>query len=269
MIEATHEPFDTYLASGAVGHSSLTVYANEGFERWHAYHHDGQRRRSPSPEMEYGTALDDLVAYGWDWWDARYARVEGDLRSTEARTMRKEHPNKTLLAGARYDAVLATAERVLADLEELGMTHAQRQAVLRGECEGIPVQSRPDFLLADDARVVDLKTTSDVLRWGRDFTRFGYHLQVGIAALLGVKRFAFLVVESSSTQPQRRYADLDTKTLAWCVSQTEDVLRSLAADIDMQAFDGAEKPSVSPLIRAPLELTAWQQAEPAIRWQRR
>ena len=217
------EPWDDYTKSRSLGSSALNAWGAMGRAQWSADYleseaysdDDGQDNGAGSKEG--GDYLDSLLT-GNKPIDGFAIKPDGMKFSTKAgESWRDEQiaAGKTIISAQQDREVrraLPMAREALDVLLNLGGTISY-QATLRGDVEGIEIQTRPDIVIdAPDMLVIaDLKYVGQIDKFARDWVGSRYEIQtaagVHLARLAGITKrieFRFLLVESGTENPRCR-----------------------------------------------------------------
>lgn len=169
---------EDYLARPELSRSDLWAIHDSGPYAW-----NWRRTREPREEtdaMRLGTAVhtaileperfdSSVVAYA--------ARRSGALWDA----FQAEHAGKTILTAEQYQRAGDMRDYVLGcpKLRRLFEDGGTQEVSIFWTVSGVGLKARPDWLDVPRARIVDLKTTSDLDDWAlmRSAKRYGYHVQ--------------------------------------------------------------------------------------------
>lgn len=218
-----NEPWDDYTKSRALGSSALYAWGTMGRAQWSAdyleseAYSDGDGPDNGAGAKEGGDYLDALLT-GNKPIDGFAIKPEGMIFSSkDGKAWRDEQnaANRTIISAQQEREVrqaLPMAREALDVLLNLGETISY-QATLRGDVEGLTIQTRPDMWIdAPDMLVmVDLKYVGQIDKFVRDWVGSRYEIQtaagVHLARLAGITKrveFRFLLVESGTENPRCR-----------------------------------------------------------------
>lgn len=215
------EPWDAYTKSGALGSSALHAWGTMGRAAWSADYLEGSAY-SDDDGPDNGSGAKE----GGDYLDARLTgnkpltdfAVKPDgmkLSTKEGIAWRGANASKTIISAQQEREVLRAepfAREALGVLLNLGGTISY-QATLRGDVDGLTIQTRPDVILdAPDMLVIcDLKYVGQIDKFARDWVGSRYEIQVAagvhLARQSGITKrieFRFLLVESGTEHPRCR-----------------------------------------------------------------
>lgn len=213
------EPWGNYTKSRALGSSALQAWQMVGRAQWSA-----DFLESEAYADEEGPDNGAGAKEGGDYLDARLTgnkpltdfvvKPEGMRFSTkEGIAWRDANASKTIISAKQEREILAAepmARESLGVLLTLGGPISY-QATLRGDVEGLTIQTRPDFVIdAPDMLVIgDLKYVGQIDKFARDWVGSRYEIQVAAGVHLAresgiTKRieFRFLLVESGTENPR-------------------------------------------------------------------
>jgi len=218
-----NEPWDAYTKSRALGSSALHAWGTMGRAQWSAdyleseAYSDDDGPENGAGAKEGGDYLDALLT-GNKPADGFAIKPEGMIFSTKDGKVWRDEQNaagKTIISAQQDREVrraLPMAREALNVLLNLGGT-VSYQATLRGEVEGLTIQTRPDMWIdAPDVLVIpDLKYVGQIDKFARDWVGSRYEIQtaagVHLARLAGITKrieFRFLLVESGTENPRCR-----------------------------------------------------------------
>ena len=212
------EPWEAYTNSGALGSSALHAWGTMGRAAWSADYLEGGAYSDDDHDNGGG------AKEGGDYLDARLTgnkpltdfvvKPEGMKFSTkEGIAWRDANASKTIITSKQECEVLRAepmAREALGVLLKLGGTISY-QATLRGDVEGLTIQTRPDFVIdAPDMLVLgDLKYVGQIDKFARDWVGSRYEIQtaagIHLAREAGITKrieFRFLLVESGTDNPR-------------------------------------------------------------------
>lgn len=208
------EPWESYIKAPAYGSSALEAFGTISLERW-AYEYAGEGRYSgaASKFAAGGGALDALVTGNKSFGECFAVKPEGMTFSTkEGKAWRDLQGSKEIIDSKQQQEILSALPRVNEAISVLADGRpVSYQVTLRGEIEGLNVQTRPDIWIDGDLLdVTDLKYVSDIAGFVRGFVGSRYEIQAALAWDLieqtgrdmATVRLSYLLCESGTTLPQ-------------------------------------------------------------------
>lgn len=208
------EPWGAYTKAPAYGSSALEAFGTMGLERWaYEYAGDGRYSGAFSKFAAGGGALDALVTGNKAFGECFAVKPEGMTFTTkEGKAWRDSQGSKEIIDAKQQQEILSALPRVKEAISVLaGDRTASYQVTLRGEIEGLEVQTRPDIWIDGDILdVMDLKYVSDIAGFVRGFVGSRYEIQAALAWDLieqtgrdmATVRLSYLLCESGTTLPQ-------------------------------------------------------------------
>ena len=262
------EPWDDYTKSSALGSSALHAWGTMGRAQWsvkylesEAYSDDDGPDNGAGAK-EGGDYLDALLT-GNKPIDGFAIKPDGMKFSTKAGESWRDEQNaagKTIISaqqGREVRRALPMAREALDVLMNLGGMISY-QATLRGEVEGMEIQTRPDIVIdAPDMLVIaDLKYVGQIDKFARDWVGSRYEIQtaagVHLARLAGITKrieFRFLLVESGTENPRCRclripeaHVEQAIRRLMERCADIRDVRDSALGFTDSVEFDDIDLP---------------------------
>lgn len=216
-------PWSEYIKGGFLGSSALSAWGTVGLEAWSAEYLEGAYAdKKASKFMSGGSALDQKLTgdtHGAQvavkpetYIDDKGVEKPWNGNANVCKTWIAEHSGYEIITSDQekeINAALPLAREALAVLQKVNGGTINYQVTLRGEVNGIKVQTRPDMQLNEafpDLKYVNSQTFS---RFDRDFLDSRYFLQAGLAfgfaRDLGMNPSAsFLLVESGTIHPRCR-----------------------------------------------------------------
>lgn len=208
------EPWESYIKAPAYGSSALEAFGTISLERW-AYEYAGEGRYSgaASKFAAGGGALDALVTANKSFADCFAVKPEGMTFATkEGKAWRDLQGSKEIIDAKQEREILSALPRVKEAISVLSDGRPiSYQVTLRGEIEGLEIQTRPDIWIDGDLLdVTDLKYVSDIAGFVRGFVGSRYEIQAALAWDLieqtgrdmATVRLSYLLCESGTTLPQ-------------------------------------------------------------------
>jgi hypothetical protein len=208
------EPWEAYIKAPAYGSSALEAFGMISLERWaYEYAGDGRYSGAASKFAAGGGALDALVTANKSFADCFAVKPEGMTFSTkEGKAWRDLQGSKEIIDTKQEREILSALPRVKEAISILADGRpVSYQVTLRGEIEGLEVQTRPDIWINGDLLdVTDLKYVSDIAGFVRGFVGSRYEIQAALAWELieqtrrdmETVRLSYLLCESGTTLPQ-------------------------------------------------------------------
>lgn len=218
-----NEPWDAYTKSRALGSSALHAWGTMGRAQWSSdyleseAYSDDDGPDNGAGAKEGGDYLDALLT-GNKPADGFAIKPDGMKFSTKTGGAWRDEQNaagKAIISAQQDREVrraLPMAREALDVLLSLGGT-VSYQATLRGDVEGLTIQTRPDMWIdAPDVLVIqDLKYVGQIDKFARDWVGSRYEIQTAagahLARLAGITKrveFRFLLVESGTENPRCR-----------------------------------------------------------------
>lgn len=218
----TGEPWESYTKTPAYGSSALEAFGTISLERW-AYEYAGEGRYSgaSSKFAAGGGALDALVTGNKAFGECFYVKTESLAKMTDAQktAWREKVGSREIIDAKQQQEILSALPRVKEAISVLADGRpVSYQVTLRGEIEGLEVQTRPDIWIDGDLLdVTDLKYVSDIAGFVRGFVGSRYEIQAALAWELieqtgrdmATVRLSYLLCESGTTLPQAIVYTLD------------------------------------------------------------
>ena len=213
------ETWEAYTKAPAYGSSAIEAFPNMGRERWaHEYAGEGRYSGPASKFAAGGGALDALVTANKDFEECFAVKPEGmTFASKEGKAWRDAQGSKEIIDAKQEAEIRASVPRVKEAISVLaGSRTTSYQVTLRGEIEGLEVQTRPDIWIDGEVDgkplldIPDLKYVSDIAGFVRNFVGSRYEIQAALAWDLieqtgrdmDTVRISFLLCESGTTMPQ-------------------------------------------------------------------
>ena len=210
----TGEPWESYTKTPAYGSSALEAFGTISLERWaYEYAGDGRYSGAASKFAAGGGALDALVTGNKAFSECFAVKPEGMTFATkEGKAWRDLQGSKEIIDAKQEREILSSLPRVKEAISVLADGRpVSYQVTLRGEIEGLEVQTRPDIWIDGDLLdVTDLKYVSDIAGFVRNFVGSRYEIQAALAWELieqtgrdmATVRLSYLLCESGTTLPQ-------------------------------------------------------------------
>lgn len=262
------ETWDAYTKSLALGSSALHAWGTMGRAQWSSdyleseAYSDDDGPDNGAGAKEGGDYLDALLT-GNKPLDVFAIKPDGMNFSTkEGKAWRDEqNADGNTIISAQQDRevrqALPMAREALDVLLKLGGTISY-QATLRGDVEGLTIQTRPDIVIdAPDMLVIaDLKYVGQIDKFARDWVGSRYEIQtaagVHLARLAGITKrieFRFLLVESGTENPRCRCLRIHEAHVEQAIRRLKErcfsiceVRNSVLGFIDMVEFDDIDLP---------------------------
>lgn len=254
-------PWADYCAGGYLGSSALHAWGSMSLEGWSAEHLEKAYSSTGSKYTAGGSALDALLT--GDPSGKRIAvKPEGmSFTTKEGKAWKAENADAEIIDADQHAEIHAALPRAREAIEAFRRLHGAEpiyQATLRGEVEGVKIQTRPDVMVGP--AVPDLKYVNSLAfgAFDRQFVDSRYFLQAGLFYGLGREagisdpQVSFLLVESGTKHPRVRVAEVQRNVLeaGW-----KRVLR-ICGEISEQKAKGF----LDVVEFRPLELPAWAEA---------
>lgn len=263
MTAAMHlsMPWEEYCAGGYLGSSALHSWGKMSLEGWSAEHLESAYSGSSSPYMAAGSALDALLT--GDPSGKRLAvKPEGmSFATKDGKAWKAEHDGCEIITAEQYAEIKAALPKARQAIEVFRRLHKAEpiyQATLRGEVDGVLVQTRPDIMVGP--AVPDLKyVNSDAFdRFDRTFVGSRYFLQAGLFYGLGQEAgisdplVSFLLVESGTVYPRCRVAEVPRNVLEAGWERVRTICREIAEQRERGFLDVVDF--------RPLSIPTWAEA---------
>jgi hypothetical protein len=155
--------------------------------------------RSPTPALEFGSAVDILLTEGPEAFASEYS-VKVLKRDNPEMFEENKASGKTILSPSVWEKVQQVAEKVASTdaFKWLTDNGAQSQVTLTGELDGVKVKGKLDFLTIVNgiAFIDDLKTTKNVLpiKFHYHSLDYGYYRQACMYKQLVMQNFEVSMV---------------------------------------------------------------------------
>lgn len=242
-----------YTKGGFIGSSALHDWPHMSREGWSARHLEGAYQGGAGTAAAAGSALDALLTGS----PARYViKPEGmSFATKEGKAWRAENATdgQDIIDAETMAEIAAALRPARSAVETLAMIHGEPlyQLTLRGEIEGLSVQTRPD--IAYPGYLLDLKYVNSGAfeSFERQFLDGRYFLQAGLFRALSAApvRVAFLLIESGTVYPRCKVLEVSSDVL----EAASEAVRVRCSEIVAGKADG--------LVDAPefalLELPEW------------
>lgn len=209
--------WDEYTHGGFLGSSALHDWPHMSREGWSARHLEGAYQGGAGAAAAAGSALDALLTGS----PARYVvKPEGmSFATKEGKAWKAENvtEGQDILDAETMAEIKAALRPARRAVETLAMIHGDPlyQLTLRGEIEGLSVQTRPD--IAFPGYLLDLKyiNSGSFEAFERQFLDGRYFLQAGLFRALSAApvRVAFLLVESGTLYPRCKVLEVSGDVL--------------------------------------------------------
>lgn len=207
-------PSSDYHNDKAVSRSGLMAL-NVSPKQYHYQYLSGEYEAKESKSLKFGTAFHTALLEP-EKMDSQFVVWSGKSRATKEG--KQEYADALELAGQREvitEDDMATIRKMAASIlsEPAGKQLLLKKGFVEPSCfwtdpiTGMPVKSRPDFVLDGGDIVVDLKTTSDATEYGfqRSVVDYGYDVQAymqmeGLFHATGKRPslFVFIVIEKTA-----------------------------------------------------------------------
>ena len=241
----TGESWEAYTKSPAYGSSALEAFGSISLERWaYEYAGDGRYSGAASKFAAGGGALDALVTANKSFADCFYVKTENLAKMTNAEkeAWRAKVGSREIIDAKQEREILAALPRVKEAISVLADGRpVSYQVTLRGEVEGLEVQTRPDIWIdGETLDVTDLKYVSDIAGFVRGFVGSRYEIQAALAWDLieqtgrdmATVRLSYLLCESGTTLPQAIVYILDPADIELMVRRLKAKCRKIKAAQD-------------------------------------
>lgn len=257
-------PWEMYAKPEWLGSSALDAFPGMSVEAWSKEYLEKGYSKSATTSMGLGTALDARVTDPAEFEKKVAIRPVGlDGRTKEGKAWIVENALKSIITEAEFEEVKA-GERFAKEAIKI-LSHGGKvvryQSSMRGNIEGLAVQTRPDIYIEDDAEtvhMVDLKyvNSKNFDNFDREFFRGRYRIQAGLFSALhflavpSVRvRISFLIVESGTLDPRCQVREIP----AGAISSAEEFVRKRCREIKEKKEEGL----VERVQFAMLEVPAW------------
>lgn len=254
-------PWASYCEGEFLGSSALHSWGAMSLEGWSAEHLEKAYSSTGSKYTAGGSALDALLT--GDPSGKRIAvKPEGMTFATkEGKAWKLENADAEIIDAdqkAEIDAALPRAREAIEVFRRLHGAEPVYQATLRGEVSGVKIQTRPDIMVGP--AVPDLKyiNPQNFASFDRTFIDSRYYLQAGLFYGLGREAgiadplVSFLLLESGTTHPRCRVADVPRNVLSSAWDRVRTICDEIAGRREAGFVDVVEF--------RPLSLPAWAEA---------
>lgn len=241
----TNEPWEAYTKAPAYGSSAVEAFGAMSLERWaYEFAGDGRYSGASSKFAAGGGALDALVTANKSFADCFYVKTENLAKMTNAEkeAWRAKVGSREIIDAKQEKEILSALPRVREAISVLADGRpVSYQVTLRGEIEGLEVQTRPDIWIDGDLLdVTDLKYVSDIAGFVRGFVGSRYEIQAALAWDLieqtgrdmTTVRLSYLLCESGTTLPQAIVYILDPADIELMVRRLKAKCRKIKAAQD-------------------------------------
>jgi hypothetical protein len=240
-------PWSDYIAGDALGSSALDAWGTCSLEAWSAEHLENRYDGAGSRWTAGGTYLDQLisgdVAKTFAVIPPTYTNEKGEVKPwrfgakvTDAWKAEQIAAGREIIEQQQIDE--ATRAKAYVDQalkvmrQELG-GELRFQATLRGEVEGLMLQTRPDMMLGN--HLPDLKYINSMAfaKFARDFESSRYAIQTGLFYGLMLEATGeessiwFILAESGTMYPRCRVEQVSRRIAVACW----DRVRRICAEI--------------------------------------
>lgn len=264
-------PWADYCAGGYLGSSALHSWGSMSLEGWSAEHLEKAYDGAGSRWTAGGSALDALLTGDPSGKriavkPATYTDSDGTEKpwngnAKACKTWLAEHADAEIIDAeqdAEVRAALPKARQAIEVFRRLHGAEPVYQATLRGEVEGVRIQTRPDIMVGP--AVPDLKyvNAQSFASFDRQFIDSRYFLQAGLFYGLGREAglpdplVSFLLVESDTVHPRCRVADVPRNVLSAAWDKVLEICQEIAEQRERGLLDAVEF--------RPLSLPAWAEA---------
>ena len=239
------ESWDAYTKAPAYGSSAVEAFGTMSLERWaYEFAGDGRYSGAASKLAAGGGALDALVTANKSFADCFYVKTENLAKMTNAEkeAWRAKVGSREIIDAKQEREILSALPRVREAISVLADGRpVSYQVTLRGEIEGLEVQTRPDIWIDGDLLdVTDLKYVSDIAGFVRGFVGSRYEIQAALAWDLieqtgrdmATVRLSYLLCESGTTLPQVVVYILDPADIELMVRRLKAKCRKIKAAQD-------------------------------------
>lgn len=265
-------PWPDYCAGGFLGSSALHSWGAMSLEGWSAEHLEKAYASTGSKYTAGGSALDALLTGDPSgkriavkpktYTDDKGVVKPWNGNANVCKEWLAENADAEIIDAdqkAEIDAALPRAREAIEVFRRLHGAEPIYQATLRGEVNGVKIQTRPDIMVGP--AVPDLKYINgqNFASFDRTFIDSRYFLQAGLFYGLGREAgivdplVSFLLLESGTTHPRCRVADVPRNIL----SSAWDCVQSICEEIAAQRESGF----VDMVEFRPLALPAWAEAQ--------
>ena len=242
------ESWDTYTKSRALGSSAVSAWDTMSNEAWSAEFLevvDGERyAKSPSKYATGGSALDALVTGGKKFEECFVTSPFKDFKTKEAQVWRDTQASAGIevITEKQLREIKAAHKRANEGIEILANgAPVQFQVTLRGEIEGVEVQTRPDILIQAETPIFcDLKYVSQFDSFDRNVFDSRLEIQLALGSRLALEagivshRMAFLAVESETERPRVEVIFVDDIVLLHMRRRLVSRLRAIQSTRDSE-----------------------------------
>lgn len=254
-------PWSDYCAGGYLGSSALHSWGSMSLEGWSAEHLEKAYSSSGSKYTAGGSALDALLT-GDPSGKRIVVKPEGmSFATKDGKAWKAEHEGCEIIEADQHAEIQAALPRAREAIEVFRRLHGADpiyQATLRGEVEGVKIQTRPDILIGPSVPDLKYVNSQSFASFDRTFIDSRYFLQGGLFYGLGREAgisdplVSFLLVESGTRHPRVRVAEVSREILAAGWARVQSICAEIAQQLERGFLDAVE-------IR-PLVLPAWAEA---------
>lgn len=264
-------PWADYCVGGYLGSSALHSWGSMSLEGWSAENLERSYANAGSRYTAGGSALDALltgdpsgkriVVKPATYTDDKGVEKPWNGNANVCKDWMAKNADAEIINADQHAEIHAALPRAREAIEAFRRLHGADpiyQATLRGEAEGVKIQTRPDIMVGP--AVPDLKYVNgqSFASFDRQFVDSRYFLQAGLFYGLGRDagisdpQVSFLLVESGTRHPRVRVAEVQRNVLeaGW------ERVRRICGEISEQTAKGF----IDVVEFRPLELPAWAES---------
>lgn len=264
-------PWADYCAGGYLGSSALHAWGSMSLEGWSAEHLEKAYASTGSKYTAGGSALDALltgdpsgkkiVVKPATYTDDKGVEKPWNGNANACKEWLAKNAENEIIDADQHAEIQAALPRAREAIEVFRRLHGADpiyQATLRGEVEGVKIQTRPDILIGPSVPDLKYVNSQSFASFDRQFIDSRYFLQGGLFYGLGREAgisdplVSFLLVESGTRHPRVRVAEVSREILAAGWARVQSICAEIAQQRERGFLDAVE-------IR-PLVLPAWAEA---------
>lgn len=255
-------PWSDYVADDWLGSSALDAWGTCSLEKWSAEHLEQRYSGGGNRWTAGGTYLDQLVSGDapktFAIIPAAYTNEKGEVKPwrfgakvTDAWKAEQEASGREIIAQQQVDEATRAkpiVEHALRTMKSVLGGELRFQATLRGEVEGIKLQTRPDMLLGKN--LPDLKYVNSMAfdSFDRNFESSRYAIQTGLFYGLMLDATGeesdvwFILAESGTMFPRGDVVQIPRRIAVACWDRVQRICSEIS---EVKASEGGFVSSVN------------------------
>lgn len=255
-------PWEEYIKGDWLGSSALDSWGTCSLEAWSAEHLEQRYSGSGNRWTAGGTYLDQLVssdaAKKFAIIPPTYTNEKGEVKPwrfgakvTDAWKAEQESAGREIITQEQVDQAnraLPIVQHALRTMKSVLGGELQFQATLRGEVEGIALQTRPDMLLGRNLPDLKYVNADEFNKFDRNFESSRYAVQTGLFYGLMLEATGedsdvwFILAESGTMYPRSDIVQIPRRIAVACW----DRVRRICGEIsEVKASEGGFVSSIN------------------------